>query len=101
MLSPETDYGELNTGAMTLAFASHARARTHAPDGFVFCGETAKPVGVEFTFVTDDIDPAHTAALAAGAREIHAPERKPFGPRVSFARCPDGSLMELSTAVGS
>jgi lactoylglutathione lyase len=39
-------------------------------------------------------------ALAAGAREMKAPERMPWGQTVSWLRCPDGLLVELCTPMG-
>jgi len=99
MLTPEGDYGELDTGATTLAFAAHALAETHSPEGFVYAGQSAKPLGVELALVTDDVAAAHGRALAQGAREIAAPAQKPWGQWVSYVRCPDGSLVELCTPV--
>ena len=99
MLTPEGDYGELDTGATTLAFAAQALAETHSPGGFVYAGQSVKPLGVEVALVTDDVVVAHRQALARGAREIAAPAKKPWGQGVAYIRCPDGSLVELCTPV--
>lgn len=94
-LTPEGDYGELDTGDTTLSFASKALALSNHPAGFRFADEGALPVGVEIALATDDVTAAHQAALAAGAEELAAPQVKPWGQTVSFLRCPDGMLLEL------
>jgi lactoylglutathione lyase len=44
---------------------------------------------------------AHAKALAAGATELKGPLLKPWGQTVSYVRCPDGSVVELCSPVGS
>lgn len=99
-LTDEGDYGELDTGGTTLSFTSHELAESNSDQGFVYCSNTEKPLGVELAFVTDDVKKAHATALEAGAVEIAAPKQKPWGQSVSYLRCPDGSLVELCTAMG-
>jgi len=99
-MTDEGDYGELDTGGTTLSFASHQLAESNSTQGFVYCSQTEQPLGVELAFVTDDVDQAHATALEAGATEIAAPKQKPWGQSVSYLRCPDGSLVELCTAMG-
>jgi len=38
--------------------------------------------------------------VAAGATPMAAPVAKPWGQLVSYVRCPDGTLVELCTAMG-
>lgn len=94
-ITPEGDYGELDTGDTTLSFASKALALSNHPAGFRFADEGALPVGVEIALATDDVTATHQAALSAGAEELAAPQVKPWGQTVSFLRCPDGMLLEL------
>lgn len=98
-LTPEGDYGELDTGNTTLSFASKALALSNHPAGFRFADDSALPLGVEIALATDDVMAAHQAALAAGASELAAPQVKPWGQTVSFLRCPDGMLLELCSPV--
>jgi uncharacterized glyoxalase superfamily protein PhnB len=98
-LTPEGDYGELNTGDTTLSFASKALALSNHPAGFHFADEDSLPLGVEIALATSDVAAAHQAALTAGARELAAPQVKPWGQTVSFLRCPDGMLLELCSPV--
>lgn len=88
-------YGELETGATTLAFADHALGSMNFPEGHVAADTSPRPLGIEIALVTDDVAAAHTAALAAGARELAPPKQKPWGQTVSYVRCPDGVLVEL------
>ncbi|MCU0925612.1 MAG: VOC family protein [Hydrogenophaga sp.] len=94
------DYGELDTGATTLAFAAHALGDLNFPGGHVRADTSTQPLGFEIALVTGDVPAAHARALAAGARELAAPVTKPWGQVVSYLRCPDGVLVELCTPVG-
>ena len=94
------DYGELDTGATTLAFADHALADSNFPGGHVRADGSAQPLGMEIGLVTGDVAAAHAQAVAAGARELSAPATKPWGQVVSYLRTPDGCLVELCTPIG-
>jgi lactoylglutathione lyase len=45
-------YGELETGATTLAFAAHELGETHFPGGHVAAHSAAQPLGMEIALVT-------------------------------------------------
>jgi lactoylglutathione lyase len=94
------DYGELETGETTLAFASHELGSMNFPAGFVAASESSKPLGIEIALVTPSVAEAHAKALATGATELKAPESKPWGQVVSYVRCPDGTLIEICSPVG-
>jgi lactoylglutathione lyase len=94
------DYGELDTGATTLAFAAHSLGISHFPKGFVRGSESSQPLGMEIALTTHDVPAAHAKAIKAGAREMRAPETMPWGQTVSWVRCPDGLLVELCTPMG-
>ncbi|MFZ6768321.1 VOC family protein [Undibacterium sp. Di26W] len=90
-------YGELDTGATTLAFAAHAMGEMNYSCGHVEAHSSDRPLGMEIAFTTADVAQAHAQAIAAGAKELAAPVQKPWGQVVSYLRCPDGSLVELCT----
>lgn len=94
------DYGELETGATTLAFASLELGEANFQGGVLAASESTRPLGMELGLVTDDVPAAHARALAAGAVELKAPQVKPWGQTVSWVRCPAGILVELCTPVG-
>ncbi|MFT3857101.1 MAG: VOC family protein [Aquabacterium sp.] len=92
-------YGELDTGQTTLSFAAHELGDMNFTGGHVHADRSPKPLGFEIALVTDDVPAAHAKALATGAREMAAPQAKPWGQLVSYVRCPDGILVELCTPV--
>ncbi|MCU1731841.1 MULTISPECIES: VOC family protein [unclassified Pseudomonas] len=94
------DYGELDTGATTLAFASLELGEANFEGGVLAASESQRPLGMEIGLVTDEVAAAHARALAAGAVELTAPQTKPWGQTVSWVRCPAGILVELCTPVG-
>jgi lactoylglutathione lyase len=95
------DYGELETGATTLAFASHALGEMNLAGRYQKVDRTADPFGVELAFVADDVPAAYAQAIAAGAISIQAPMEKPWGQVVGYVRSQEGSLIELCSPMGA
>ena len=95
-------YGEVDTGAggVTLAFVDHATARDSVRHDYVAADASPQPLGMEIGFTVADVPAAFERALAAGARPLAAPLTKPWGQTVAYVRCPDGTLVELCTAMG-
>lgn len=95
-------YGEVDTGASgtTLAFVDHATARESVQHDYVPADASPQPLGVEIGFTVADVPAAYERAVAAGARPLAAPVSKPWGQTVAYVRCPDGTLVELCTAMG-
>ena len=93
-------YGELETGATALAFASHDLGHAKFAGGHVAASDSPQPPGIEIGLVTSDVEGVHATALRQGATELAAPSRKPWGQVVSYVRCPDGLLVELCTPMG-
>lgn len=92
-------YGELDTGETTLSFAAHELGEMNFPGGHVHADQSAIPLGFEIALVTDDVEKMHHQALSVGAKEMAAPQAKPWGQTVSYVRSPDGILVELCTPV--
>lgn len=95
-------YGEVDTGAggTTLAFVDHATARDSVQHDYVAADASPQPLGMEIGFTVADVPAAFERAVAAGARPLAAPLTKPWGQTVAYVRCPDGTLVELCTAMG-
>jgi catechol 2,3-dioxygenase-like lactoylglutathione lyase family enzyme len=55
------------------------------------------PGAVELAFEVDDVDAAHAAAVAAGARSFQAPADRYWGERTGYLLDPDGGIVELLT----
>ena len=98
-LHESATYGELETGDTTLAFAAHELGDGNFPGGHVAAHTSKQPLGMEIALVTNDVPAAHEKAIAAGAKELAAPVRKPWGQTVSYVRCPDGVLVEICTPI--
>ncbi len=94
-------YGELDTGETTLGFAAHELGDANFPGGHVAAHDSERPLGFEIALVTGDVGAAHRKAVSAGARELAAPQQKPWGQTVSYVRCPDGLLVEICTPVSA
>lgn len=91
------DYGELDTGATTLAFSSmqlmtKLKKNPQAADARSPCFEIA--------FVTENVSVAVDRAVAAGAQLMQKPEQMPWGQTVAYVADTDGFLVEICTAVG-
>lgn len=99
-MTEEQDYGELDTGETTLAFASHELGHSNFDGGYIDGSASDKPLGMEIALVTDEVTQAYTSALAHGAQSLKAPEQKPWGQTVCYVRGPSGILIELCTPIG-
>jgi lactoylglutathione lyase len=94
------EYGELDTGATVLAFASHTMGNLNLGGQYQKLEADAQPPGIELAFVTDDVAAAYQRAIAAGATSIAPPAQKPWGQLVAYVRSREGSLIELCSPIG-
>jgi len=88
-------YGELETGAARLAFASLQMAEAHLKMEVVAASLNKPPLGVEIALVTDDVPALYARAVKAGAIAISEPAAKPWGQMVAYVRDNSGHLVEL------
>lgn len=88
-------YGELETGAARLAFASVALAKTHVSQDVFMPSPDQPPLGFEIALVTADVAGLYQSALKAGATVASEPETKPWGQTVAYVRDKNGYLVEL------
>lgn len=93
-------YGELDTGATTLAFAQHQIARDNLGRDYVAADASPAPLGMEIGLLSADVPAAVQRAVDAGATLLKAPATKPWGQTVAYVRSPDGTLVELCTPMG-
>jgi len=96
-VTPEEDYGELETGSTTLAFASYSVADYNSVN-IERRTPSALPSPVEIVFVCKNIKVAYDQAVAAGAEVVQEPAEKPWGQMVGYVRDNNGFLVELCTA---
>lgn len=90
-------YGELETGATRLAFASVELAREHLKQEVVAAALNGAPLGVEIALVTTDVPALFARAVKAGATALGEPATKPWGQTVAYLRDNAGHLVELCT----
>ena len=90
-------YGELETGATRLAFASIALAREHLKQEIVAAAPDKSPLGVEIALTTPEVPALFNRAVKAGATAVSEPETKPWGQTVAYLRDNSGHLVELCT----
>ncbi len=87
-------YGEMETGATTLAFAGEAMAAMNGAEIRPNRAD-APAAGFELAFVTGDPPAAYAVALAAGAVAVAPPVAKPWGQVVAYVRDLNGCLVEI------
>ncbi len=90
-------YGELETGAARLAFASIELAAEHLQQEVVQTSPDKAPLGFEIALVTSEVATWYARALETGAASVSAPATKPWGQTVAYVRDLDGCLVELCT----
>jgi lactoylglutathione lyase len=93
------EYGELQTGATTLSFASLALAPGNIEGGVTPTDPAQPPPAFEVAFATDDVLAAFARATAAGAVAASPPKQKPWGQTVAYVRDLNGNLVELCTPI--
>jgi len=93
-------YGELETGATALAFATHEMGEMNFAGQYQKPSPTTLPFGMELAFVCDDVAAAYTKAVAAGAAPLKEPAEKPWGQTVAYVRDQNGILIELCSPMG-
>ena len=72
-------YGELETGAARLAFASHKLANSHLPEKAITAAPDKAPLGVEIVLTTPEVPALFERAVKAGAVVVSEPVEKPWG----------------------
>ena len=65
-LHESDQYGELETGATVLAFASHAMGEMNLDGNYQKTDPGTAPLGVELASVADDVPASFTKAVSAG-----------------------------------
>jgi len=90
-------YGELETGATRLAFASIALAEEHLKQKVVAAAPDRPPLGAEIALTTPDVSALFQRAVKAGAKAISEPTTKPWGQTVAYVRDNSGFLVEICT----
>lgn len=99
MLTPENDYGEVNSGATTLAFASIELGESNIKNGFIESDTSNKPFGIELAFTTLDVEGTMKKAIDNGAILLEEAITKPWGQKVGYLKDVNGFLLEICTPI--
>lgn len=94
-ISPDNQYGELNTGATVLSFCALELAKSNIKNGFRESSISDRPFAIEIGFTTDDVTATYDAAIRAGGIAEAPAMTKPWGQTVAYVRDPDGFLIEI------
>ena len=73
MILDSKEWGELETGETTLAFATHEMGRINLDDKYQKADINKPPFGIELSFITDKVQAAFDRAVAAGAIPVREP----------------------------
>jgi lactoylglutathione lyase len=90
-------YGELETGATTLAFASRAMLREIGKNPMA--PQAGAPTS-EIAFIANDVGVALERALTAGATLVQTAKQMPWGQTIAYVNDLNGFLVEICTAMG-
>lgn len=88
-------YGELETGATRLAFASLELASASLKQTPVTVSPASAPPASEIAMVTPDVHEVYARALQTGATAYAEPAQKPWGQVVAYVRDIDGHMVEI------
>lgn len=96
-ITPEKDYGELISGATTLAFASLELGKANFQQGFKESSLEEKPFGIELAFTTKEVEQVMQRAIENGATLLEEVSEKPWGQKVGYVRDINGFILEICT----
>jgi uncharacterized glyoxalase superfamily protein PhnB len=100
-ITPENDYGELETGQTSIAFSSKELANSNLRNGFIASQLSQKPFASEIGLVTENVIEIIELALKSGASLVEEPAEKPWGQTVAYIRDIDGFLIEICTPISN
>ena len=93
-------YGELETGEVVIAFASHELGEMLMPGAYLR-PPNGQPAGAEIAFFVPDVPAAFARAIAAGAIALAHPKTMSWGATVAYLRGVEGTIIGLSTPIHS
>ena len=100
-ITVESDYAELISGETTIAFASIELGSSNFQRDFLKSDIKEKPLGVEFAFVSENVEEDYKKAVQAGATEFEPLTQKPWGQKVGYVRDNNGFLVEICSPINN
>ena len=99
LLTPQKDYGEIESGATRIAFANFELGRSNFKNGFVASSLKQQPFGMELAFTTDNVSTVMEKAIENGAELLSEATEKPWGQIVGYIRDLNGFIIEVCTPI--
>lgn len=98
-ITPEKDYGEISSGATTIAFGNLELGKSNFKKGFKESDLNEKPFGIELAFTTSEVEIVMDNAIKNGAVLLEETVRKPWGQKVGYIRDLNGFIIEICTPI--
>ncbi|WP_431284087.1 VOC family protein [Humitalea sp. 24SJ18S-53] len=95
-----SDYAEMESGAVTIAFTRETFVAEQGAE-FRRLRATDTAHGFDIGFTTDDVHAAFSRAVAAGASPIMPPQQKPWGQVVGYVRDLNGTVVEIGSPMAA
>ncbi|TMM53612.1 VOC family protein [Maribacter algarum] len=99
LLTPENDYGEIESGSTTIAFANFELGNSNFRKGFIKSNLNEKPFGIELALTTSDVEKVMRDAIKNGAELLEESVTKPWGQQVGYLRDLNGFIIEVCTPI--
>ena len=99
LLTPEKDYGEINSGETIIAFANLALVNSNFGSDFQVSRKNNKPFGLELAFTCPNVDELMNKAIKNGAEMLSEAAQKPWGQRVGYVTDLNGFIIEICSAI--
>jgi len=96
-VTPEKDYGELVSGATTIAFANLELGQANFGHDYAVSQPGKPPFGIELAFTTQNVPATMARAIEHGATLFKPAATKPWGQQVGYVQDPNGFLIEICT----
>lgn len=93
-MTDEGDYGELDTGEVKLAFASHPLAQSQFKQEYIRSHPKQPALGFEISLSCDNVPECYDKAVAAGAEPLSPPSLKGSVTQ-AYVRAIEGTLVAL------
>lgn len=101
LLTPENDYGEIQSGTTTIAFANLELGNANFKKGFTESKLTQQPFGIELAFTTTEVEQVMANAIQNGAVLLEETVTKPWGQQVGYLRDLNGFIIEICTPISN
>jgi lactoylglutathione lyase len=95
-VTEDNTYGEIESGATTLSFASFQMAKNN---GLEINQTTSHASPVEIAFITENVDVDFDKAVKAGATLVKKPTAKPWGQKVGYLKDNNNFIIEICSPI--